>query len=169
MRCNWKIGCLFLGLLLVAGGCAQKPIPRVPPEIPTMLPSEEEARRVREETREAIPMLPSGERDLGAQDLPPAVEATAEREPEPLPVEVETRLGYRVQLYAASSESYARKRAAEYETVFDEKVYVAYEGLLYKVRIGDCTSMDEASALRRKAVEAGQGGAFIVDTQVNVR
>ena len=153
--------CLSL-LLLIATGCSQKPVPQIPPEIPTALPSEEEAQRVREETRETIPLLPQGERDLELEEAPPAEEVELSAEPQ-------TRLGYRVQLFATSREELAKSRAAEFQEQFDEKVHIEYEGLLYKVRVGDCLSRDEARALRRKAVGLGYDGAFAVDTQVNVR
>jgi cell division septation protein DedD len=163
---------LLLAIALAGIGCAQKPVPRVPPEIPTALPSEEEAQRVRETTRETIPLLPQGERGLGGEDLPPPPADTTQAAvaPEPAaPAEAQTRYGYRVQLFATSREDLARQRAEEYQKLFEEKVYVEYEGLLYKVRVGDCLSHEEASALRRKAVGLGHTGAFTVDTQVNVR
>jgi cell division septation protein DedD len=165
-------GVLLLAAVLTGFGCAQKQVPRVPPEIPTALPSEEEAQRVRETTRETIPLLPQGERGMGGEDLPPPPVDTTEAPTAPQPVtpaEAQTRYGYRVQLFATSREDLARQRAEEYQKLFDEKVYVEYEGLLYKVRVGDCLSHDEASALRRKAVGLGHTGAFTVDTQVNVR
>ena len=44
----------WLGLLLwgvaafIEGGCSRRPVPEVPAEIPTTMPSEEEARRVQQ-------------------------------------------------------------------------------------------------------------------------
>ena len=169
---------LLIAWGLCAVGCGPKPVPRVPPEIPTTLPSEEEARQVREASRETILLLPQGDRGMGEQDLPPQPELQAPEAQPPTqppaqptaqpPAEVKTRYGYRVQLFAASSEAIANLRAKEYQEAFEEEVYVEFEGLLYKVRVGDCSSRDEASALQRTAARLGHQGAFVVGTQVNV-
>lgn len=168
---------LAWGLLLLTGfglletGCSQKPAPQIPQDIPTTLPSEEEARRVRDTNRETIPLLPQDHRGSWQSELPPVVDSTATPESSETGVvsESRTRYGYRVQLFATSNENLARGRAAEVQNLFEEKAYVEFEGLLYKVRVGDCLSRDEAAALRRKAIGLGHEGAFIVDTQVNVR
>ncbi len=150
-------------ILLAGGACGRKAAPpRAPTDLPTRLPSEEEARRVREDARDAIPLLPEGERGLGEEDLPPTA---GEGE---VPEAGATRYGYRVQVFATSDPELAEARAEEVRELFDERVYVEYEGLLYKVRVGDCPGRDEATALRRRVVGYGFEGAFIVDTQVHV-
>ncbi|MBD3237401.1 MAG: hypothetical protein GF330_11895 [Candidatus Eisenbacteria bacterium] len=167
-RMQWTLTCgigCALVLLLAAPGCGRQSAPRTPPDLPTEMPSEEEAERVREDAREAIPILPEGERGLSGEDLPPeARETDAEREPDR-----PQRYGYRVQLFATSDRALAEQRAAEYREMFDAEVYVEFEGILYKVRVGDCLSRDEADALRREALGLGHEGAFIVDTLVHIR
>ncbi len=163
---------LAVGWLVLIGvvgpGCGKtKAPPKVPPEVPMALPSEAEAQRAREESREAIPLLPEGERGMGQGDLPPA-DSTAVAVPDAVQP-TGTHYGYRVQLFATSRKELAEQRAQEYRDILEENVYIEYEGLLYKVRVGDCLSHDEAEALRRETVALGHEGAFIVDTQVNVQ
>ena len=168
------IGWLGLGrlvavaILLVLAGCGGKPAPRVPPDLPQTLPSEEEAQKVRKGAREAIPILPEGERGLSGEDLPRGVEA-AEPAAESAEAQLPKRYGYRVQLFATSKRELAEERADEFRQLFDENVYVEFEGILYKVRVGDCLGRDDADALRRRAVGLGLEGVFIVDTLVFVR
>ncbi len=153
---------------VVGAGCGKtKAPPKVPPEVPMALPSEAEAQRAREESREAIPLLPEGERGMGQGDLPPA-DSPAVAVPDAVQAP-DTHYGYRVQIFATSRQELAEQRAQEYRDILEENVYVEYEGLLYKVRVGDCLSHDEAEALRRKTLALGHEGAFIVDTQVNVQ
>ena len=153
---------------VVGAGCGKtKAPPKVPPEVPMALPSEAEAQRAREESREAIPLLPEGERGMGQGDLPPA-DSPAVAVPDAVQPP-DTHYGYRVQIFATSRQELAEQRAQEYRDILEENVYVEYEGLLYKVRVGDCLSHDEAEVLRRKTVALGHEGAFIVDTQVNVQ
>lgn len=162
-RCGWLLGCGLALLLLTAIGCGRQSAPRVPPDLPQTMPSAEEAQRAREDAREAIPILPEGERGLGREDLPPGAQATGEETEHP------QRYGYRVQLFATSDRELAEEQAAEYRQTFDESIYVVFEGILYKVRAGDCVSRDEADALRREAIGLGCEGAFIIDTLVYVR
>ncbi len=163
-------GAMLLLILAAAtlgpGGCGSKSAPQAPPDLPYMLPSEKEAQRVREETREAIPVLPEGERGMGGEDLPPAGDSTAVLPGLSPEDDRDTRFGYRVQVFATSDEDLATTRAEEMRALFDEEVYVEFEGLLYKVQVGDCVSRDEAADLRRKALGMGLDGAFIVDTRV---
>jgi SPOR domain len=162
---------VFCLVTLLAGqGCRQRAVPRVPPDIPTTLPSEEEARRIRKENSEAIPIVPQGERELGEADLPPADSVQIMSDITPVQEgEVVTRYGYRVQLFATSNLAQANQKAESYRRIFDEEIYIDFEGLLHKVRVGDCVSRDDADALRLKARRAGCDGAFIVDTRIVVR
>lgn len=154
-----RMGGLFvLVLLLVAGGgCSSRRAHSAPPETPTQLPSEEEAERARGATREAIPVLPQGARDVSGGDVPSAAGDDGELRP-----------GYRVQLFATADRELAEAHATEAREFFDEPVYVKAEGVLYKVHVGDCASRDEADALRRKALGLGHAGAFIVDALIKV-
>ncbi len=171
----WGLCLIFLvGIGLIGSGCGQRTVSKIPPGIPTTLPSEEEARRIRKENAEAIPIVPQGEREVGTEDvLPPELEVEVEQvESDPVvsePPVVETRYGYRVQVFATSNEGHAQRRADEFRQQFSEKIYVDYEGLLYKVRVGDCVSRDDARVLRKKAVKLGVDGAFVIQTQIKIQ
>ena len=162
---------LFLAIGILGQGCRQRAVRRVPPDIPTTLPSEEEARRIRRENSEAIPVVPQGDRQMGEADLlPPPDSSDVVSEITPVQDgEVHLRYGYRVQLFATSNLALANQKAASYRLMFDEEIYVDYEGLLHKVRVGDCVSRDDAQALQKTARGLGCDGAFIVDTRVVVR
>jgi cell division septation protein DedD len=128
--------------------------------VPYTLPSEEEAQKVREGAPEAIPAPADGgqgEEESRAPEVAPAV---------PEAQEEGTRPGYRVQVFATTDPALAEARAGEMRQLFEEQVYVEFEGELFKVRVGDCTNREEAANLRRRALGLGLEGAFIVDARV---
>lgn len=133
-------------------GCASKS-PPPPPMYPSTLPSEEEARRVRREAREALAQ------PRAAQAEPSSPDSAAK--PQPRLID-----GYRVQILATSEEARAQRAADAVRSRLGEAAYVEYEGLLYKVRIGDCASWTEAERLRKRLLDAGFEGAFIVRTRI---
>jgi len=181
--------------LLLAGCSTERPVPRMPAEIPTRLPSQEEARRVRPGSPDAngrtTPAATPAEAPAqtpaatpaatpGAQGSPTQIPANASRVTVPQPTAGDSPsahpahdgapqyavLGYRVQLLATSSESVAHAYAARIDRLLSERVYVVSEGSLHKVQIGDCLSQDEARHLRRRAIESGEDDAFIISAQV---
>lgn len=162
-----------LPLVLLIGCAGPTPSPRMPAEVPTTLPSEEEAARVRVDATEAIPPQVEETRiaESEPESAPPAAPVPVpEREPEPAEVLAPAEIsGYRVQVLATSSKTMAQKHAARLRPRFDDKVYVDYEGLLYKVRIGDCATQQEAEELRRRALDLGQEGAFVINAKVTPR
>lgn len=81
--------------------------------------------------------------------------------------EPNTRYGYRVQVAAFTQMDPAEARAAELRRLFDEPVYIVHEGLLYKIQVGDFVSRDRAQEIRRRAVDLGLDGAFVIDTMIN--
>ncbi|MFH1145153.1 MAG: SPOR domain-containing protein [Candidatus Eisenbacteria bacterium] len=163
----WVVAALCAGLV-GASGCSRKTVPppvavpATPMVLPQTMPSEEEARQVEEGAEEAIPPA-WAEGGAGARGelFPPVTEAPAGSGPQ--------RYGFRVQLYAASNPELAKERAEEFRALFDEPVYVEFEGLLYKVQVGDFLTRDEAAAMRRRALGAGCEGAFVVDALVKER
>jgi len=156
-----------LSALLAMPGCGRRSAPPVPPDLPYQMPSEQEAARAPAGAPEALPVppAPAGERGVGPGNLPvpgPEMPAPAAEDRDV----AATRPGFRVQLFATTDPALAQARAAELRELFEEEVYVESEGLLYKVRVGDCLSRDEASELRRRALGLGLEGAFIVDARV---
>ncbi len=148
---------IALSALLGVTGCGRRSAPPAPPDLPYRMPSEEEAERAPAGAPEALPApsAPAGE--------PGAAPAPEDRD------EAATRPGYRVQLFATTDAALAEARATELRELFEEAIYVEAEGPLYKVRVGDCGSRDEAAELRRRALGLGLEDAFIVDTRVRAR
>jgi cell division septation protein DedD len=137
---------LVLMTVMLLCGCGKSRKKPVTAEEPPgrELPSQAPENRVQPGLPEAMP-LPG--------------EAGSEEEPG-------TRYGYRVQVAAYTQTDPAERRAAELRSLFGEPVYIVHEGLLYKIQVGDFVSRDRAQAIRRKAIDLGLDGAFVVDTMI---
>lgn len=145
--CSWVAVGLTAALVTAGcGGSKKRGAPTIPPTSREM-PSEAEENQPNPDLPEAIPPLLQPD----APELPP---------------EEETRYGYRVQVGAFADRNQARTRADELRQRFTEPVYVVHEGLLYKVQIGDFVSRDRADAARRKAIDLGLSGSFVVDAMI---
>jgi len=77
--------------------------------------------------------------------------------------------GYRVQIFASSTNEGAEKVAGEARFKFTERVYVEYVAPYYKVRVGDYKNRSDAEILREKARNLGYPDAWIVQTEVNAQ
>lgn len=78
--------------------------------------------------------------------------------------------GFRVQLFASRDIEKATLEKQEAELVFARDslaVYIEFDSPMYKVRLGDCQSREEAENLRVKARRKGYPTAWIVKTRVN--
>jgi len=89
-----------------------------------------------------------------------------------LPIVVENKLieGFRVQLFATQDIEKAtlEKKEAEFSFAEDQiPVYIEFDSPMYKVRIGDCSTRDEAEQLRELARRKGYSTSWIVKTKVN--
>jgi len=69
---------------------------------------------------------------------------------------------YAVQLLASASHATALERARSLARHFGDPPVVVEQGGLFKVRVGACRERAAANALRRRAVELGFDGAFVV-------
>lgn len=88
----------------------------------------------------------------------------------PVPEENQQVEGFRVQLFATNfiEKATLEKKEAEYLFAEDQvAVYVEFDSPMYKVRVGDCQTRNEAENLRRLARRKGYPTAFIVKTKVN--
>jgi hypothetical protein len=77
--------------------------------------------------------------------------------------------GYRVQIYAAGSEESARKLKALALGEFKQDgvaIYIEREGALFKLRIGDLSTRQDADRLRAIARRKGFADAWIVKSRV---
>ena len=80
--------------------------------------------------------------------------------------ETEMVMGFRVQLFATKDEEKARDERRSAIFKFQEKVYLEFESSMFKLRVGDCQSREEAETLRRKAVRNGFKDPWIVPSQI---
>ncbi len=115
---------------------------------------------------QAPPIIEETPPPVAEEVTPPVVEETATTpSPQPSPTTQPTKVfGFRIQIFASSTEQNALKVADDAKSVFTEKVYVEYVAPYYKVRVGNCLTREDAEALRGKAVKQGYQGAFIVET-----
>ena len=87
------------------------------------------------------------------------------------PVEMQKRNGFRIQISATSSLEKATLVQQEVSTRFSEnnlKVYLIFETPLYKVRVGDATDRDDATAIRDYMRENGYKDSFVVPSEIVV-
>jgi cell division septation protein DedD len=149
----WRstIGGYLVAFWVMGTGCASHSRSVPPPDLPTAMPSEQEASRV----------------------IPGAGEAIPNRSPAPAPIpsgEADaTGPIYRVQLVATSNAALAQRRAEEFRGRFAEPVRVDTEDGLFKVRVGACADRETAAALQRKVTALGVSGAFIVEIHAPAR
>jgi cell division septation protein DedD len=161
-RCVWIV--VFVALLasLLGASCAKQQY--TPPEtspLPTATEAQRGVERVAgEEELEAIPEpMASEEQPMAGEEAASYVEPQ-----EPAGIEeADVEAGYRVQIFASSSLERAEEVAGEARVVFAEPVYVEYSVPLYKVRVGDFASKEEALQFRQRAIEMGYEGAWVTE------
>ncbi len=93
--------------------------------------------------------------------------------PEPVDSEVVLKEidGFRVQILATNSIENAtlvEQEADEQFGVQGHKAYMIFEAPLYKIRVGDCATRDQADDIREMAKQIGYKKAFVVRTKVRV-
>jgi len=76
------------------------------------------------------------------------------------------RYGFRVQLYATRDVEKARNVAESARQLFGEKTYIEYQEPLYKVRIGDYQTREQAERMRYRANSSGFEDAWLVETTI---
>ena len=76
--------------------------------------------------------------------------------------------GYRVQVFASTSRGNAERVFAEARGLLGEKAYLEVVPPLYKVRVGNCLTQQEALPLKERAIEKGYKSAFVVETDIEI-
>jgi hypothetical protein len=94
--------------------------------------------------------------------MPPVVTPTAPP-PSPPPASI---LGFRIQIFASSTQKNASRVADDARAAFTENVYVQHVAPYYKVRVGDFLTREDAQALQQRALQKGYRGAFVVETMI---
>ena len=95
--------------------------------------------------------------------VPPVVTPTP---PPPSPAPA-TILGFRIQLFASSTEKNASRVADDTRASFTQNVYIQHVPPYYKVRVGDFLTKEEAQVVKQQAMQMGYRGAFIVETMIS--
>lgn len=117
-------------------------------------------------TEETVPLPPLVEEITLAP--PPIVTPTLPPAPTPAPTPTSAQIyGFRVQIFASSTQKNAERVADDARSSFGGKIYVEYVAPYYKVRIGDCLTSEDAQVLKNKALKLGYRGAFIVETMIS--
>lgn len=118
-----------------------------------------------------IPALPPIEEvSVAPATTPLPIEEVSTPAPLP-PVPVTTTApatvyGFRVQIFASSTQKGASKVADDARGIFGGKVYIEHTPPYYKVRVGDCLTKEDAEALKNLAINKGFRGAFVVETMI---
>jgi hypothetical protein len=74
--------------------------------------------------------------------------------------------GFRVQVFASTSQVNAERVLQEARTLLGEKTYLEFTPPLYKVRVGNFLTQQEALSLKDRAIEKGYKAAFVVETDI---
>uniref|UniRef100_A0A7C4TB91 SPOR domain-containing protein n=1 Tax=candidate division WOR-3 bacterium TaxID=2052148 RepID=A0A7C4TB91_UNCW3 len=138
-------------------------LPPVIEETPTPPPKEEAVVPPPPVVEEAPPAPPKEEVAVVPPPAPPVAKPTAPMVPSVAP---QTVYGFRVQIFASTTQRNASRVADDARSVFGGKVYIEYVPPYYKVRIGDCLTKEEAETLKNRALSAGYRGAFVVETMI---
>lgn len=75
--------------------------------------------------------------------------------------------GYKVQVFATTFLDQAEEFAQRVRERVEEEVYIQYESPLYKVRVGNCSTEEEARILLQKMSQAGFPHPWIVRVPIN--
>lgn len=106
-------------------------------------------------------------RDVKSKGYPEAFIVRTRIETAPSPYRIPTRVGYRVQVFSASSRAAAEKSAeTARQTLEREDVYIAFEPPYFKVHVGDFGTKDEADRFVQEARKLGYDTPFPVRTEI---
>jgi cell division septation protein DedD len=98
--------------------------------------------------------------------VPPSPAPTYKPAPTPSTIPASV-YGFRIQIFASSTQKGALKVADDARGVFGGKVYIEHRPPYYKVQVGDCLTKEEAESLKDLAINKGFRGAFVVETIIN--
>lgn len=152
-----------LFVLSLFAGCASQRALEKKQEIPAGK-EQTEGKGQTEGQLEAIPAPISPQKKQTSQSETPA--GYVEQEVPANVEESDVSSGFRVQIFASASMEKAEEIAAKARSVFSERVYVEYVAPLYRVRVGNFASKDEALEFREKAVQSGYEGAWVVEALI---
>ncbi len=111
----------------------------------------------RVDTFEEMPVADDGIAVENVEPAPPPVKEPAAQK---------TMDGYRIQLLASGNEASAREVRAIAANALGVPAYVDLIDNVYKVRVGDCPTREQAEALLARCRGAGYGDAWIVSCPI---
>lgn len=165
-------GVVFLfvfGMSGIVTGCAtakkEQPVPKADPEayrlesegeVPPLPQSEVRKEVDRVDTFEEMPVSDTGIEVENVEPPPPVAKPPAQK----------TMDGYRVQLIASGNEASAREVQAVAQSKLGVPAYVDLIDNIYKVRVGDCPTREQAEALLSRCRALGYGDAWIVSCPI---
>jgi hypothetical protein len=117
-------------------------------------------------TEEEIVLIPPPVETEPVVSEPPVVEPYVPAPPEAPARAPQKVYGFRVQIFASSTEENASRVASDAREMFTDRIYVEYVSPYYKVRVGDYLTREEVEPLKNKALSLGYRGAFVVETMV---
>jgi len=154
--------CIVVSIAVLGLACApakQTPVERG---------SEEEPYDVREEGTipEAEPVTPEVDVEESAVEEAPLVVDEGEVRIDSTRVQPPTVDGFRVQLFASIDAEAAEKARAQAETRTGLPAYIQVIDRMYKVRVGNCLTREEAEGVLAHCREANYPDAWIVPSPV---
>ncbi len=172
---------LALGLIFFFIACAKKKTVEIKPvegleEITVYEETTEETTTPAETTTVVIPPIPAPVEPVEPiVTIQPAETTVTYQPPTPVvpipqptaPAAPPTAYGFRIQIFASSSQENAERIANDAQQSFTEQIYVEPDGNLFKVRVGDFLTREDADKLKVKAAQLGFRGSFVVETMVN--
>jgi len=136
----------------------EEPVMPPPVEERVIAPPVIEEEVVAPPIEEEIAVIPPPAEEKRVVVTPPVAER-----PVPAPAQI---LGFRVQIFASSTDRNASKVADDARIALDDNVYVEHIVPYYKVRVGDCLTREDAEILKNKTLRHGYTGAFVVETMI---
>lgn len=135
----------------------------LPPVVEEKLPTEEVSPITPPPIEEEPIPLPTEEVAVAPITPPPKPVAPVVPAPSVAPKAI---YGFRVQIFASSTERNALRVADDARSSFGGRVYIEHVPPYYKVRIGDCLTREEAEVLKNRALSFGYRKAFVVETMI---
>ncbi|MBP2681501.1 MAG: Sporulation related domain [Candidatus Krumholzibacteriota bacterium] len=139
-------------------------------QIPPVAPADVRKEADKEESYEEMPVTDD---TVEAETVEPVNEvpstpvvSDASAEPKPAAAAQKTMDGYRIQVFATGNEAAARSVREAVEVQVGVPAYVELIDGVYKVRVGDCPTREEADVLVKKCRDAGYGDAWVATSRI---
>lgn len=130
-------------------------------KVPPLAPADVRKEVDREEAYEDLPVTEEPVSVEAVEPAPPPPPPATRADSASAPAERKTMDGYRIQLFASSAEDAARSVKEAAEVRLSVPAYVEFIDGIYKVRVGDCPTREDAERLLATCRQAGYRDAWI--------